>query len=252
MTDISAVVLTKNEENNIVDCLESIEWVDEVIVVDDNSEDRTAELAKTKGAAIYKRSLNGDFSSQRNFGLKKAKGEWILFVDVDERVTIHLKNEILGTISSQNLLEQKLCGFYIQRKDIIWGHTLRFGETGHSKLLRLASKDSGKWEGRVHEEWNVKGNIGQLKNPLLHYPHQSITEFLGEINFYTDIRAKELYEKGVRVNLFSIIAYPKTKFFVNYFLRRGFIDGTAGLLIAVLMSFHSFLVRGKLWQLQQK
>jgi len=256
MANISAVVLSKNEENNIVDCLESIEWVDEVIVVDDNSEDRTAELAKKKGATIYKRSLDGDFASQRNFALRQAQGNWVLFVDADERVSealaSEIKNQIPASPTDRSKIKNNYDGYFIKRKDFMWGKELKHGETGNIKLLRLAKKNSGKWEGKVHEEWKVKGNIGQLKNPLFHYPHQSITEFLGEINFYTNIRAKELYGKGVRVNLVSIIAYPKAKFFLNYFLRRGFFDGIPGFLVAIFMSFHSFLVRGKLWQLQQK
>jgi hypothetical protein len=98
----------------------------------------------------------------------------------------------------------------------------------------------------------VKGKTLVLQKPLLHYPHPTIAEFLKEINYYTDIRAKELYRRKVFVRWWDILLYPKAKFILNYFLRRGLLDGSAGFVFAVMMSFHSFLVRGKLWLLWQK
>lgn len=250
---ISAIILTKNEEKNIVDCIESLNWCDEVIVIDDNSEDRTVELAKGNGAQVFSRSLNSNFSEQRNYGLSKAKSDWFLFIDADERMS----DALIGELSTLNppadgQLSAKYSGFYIKRRDFMWGRELKHGETGNIKLLRLARKDAGKWEGRVHEKWKVKGKIGELKNPILHYPHQTLDAFLKEINYYTDIRAEELYKKGKKARWWSIILYPKFKFFVNYFLKLGFLDGIEGFVFSMIMSFHSFLVRGKLWHLWQK
>lgn len=244
--------MTKNEEKNIVDCLESLKWCDEIVIIDDNSEDRTVEIAQKFGAKIFKHSLDDDFSKQRNFGLKKAKGDWILFIDADERIAEELKNEIENVISSQILLQQNLRGFYIRRTDILWGKKLKHGETGNIKLLRLAKKNFGKWEDKVHERWRVKGPVGELKNPLIHCPHQTISEYLTEINFYTDIRANELHKEGVRIYWMSIILYPAGKFMLNYFIKKGVLDGLPGLIVAILMSFHSFLVRGKLWFMNSK
>nr|MBI5455569.1 hypothetical protein [Candidatus Levybacteria bacterium] len=143
----------------------------------------------------------------------------------------------------------KYNGFYIKRLDVIWGKMLKHGETGNIKLLRLARKKAGVWYGKVHEQWQIDGKISELENSLIHYPHQTIDEFLKEINFYTSIRAKELYEAGVRGSLKDIIVYPKAKFILNYFIRLGFLDGIEGFIFAIFMSFHSFLVRGKLWLL---
>lgn len=249
---VSAVVLTKNEEKNIVDCLETLVWCDEILVIDDNSEDRTVEIAQKMEAKVFAHSLNNDFSKQRNFGLSKAKGEWVLFVDADERVSTELRKEISDAISSRIWRKQNLCGFYIKRRDFMWGKELKHGETGNIKLLRLAKKDAGFWEGAVHEEWKVKGKTGELKNLLLHYPHQTIAQFLQEINFYTTLRTQELYQKRVKVRWHDIILYPKAKFIYNYFIRMGFLDGLPGFIFALIMSFHSFLVRGKLWLLWKK
>jgi len=250
---ISAVILTKNEEEDISDCIKSLSWCDEVVVVDDNSEDKTTDIAKKLNAKIYTHSVNNDFSSQRNFALSKTKGNWILFVDADERIPDALAFEISNIV--HQITDQalgKFTGFYIRRTDIMWGRQLRYGETGKIKLLRLAKKDAGKWEGKVHEKWKVKGDIGVLRNSIIHYPHKTFQEFLKEINFYTTIRAEELHKKGSNATFMSIIIYPLGKFLFNYFIRLGLLDGIPGLIVAAAMSFHSFLVRGKLWLLDVK
>ena len=243
---ISAIILTKNEENTIVDCLESVSWCNEIIIIDDYSTDRTLEVIKSfnPGAKIIQRKLDGDFASQRNFGLEKAKNDWILFVDADERLSNGLKGEIQDFLEEKN---KKYDAFYLIRKDIMWSKELKHGEVGNIRLLRFGKKDSGEWKGKVHEIWEVKGSIGVLKMPLYHYPHQTVEEFLREINSYTDLRAKELFERGEKVGFLKIIFYPLLKFKVNYFLKMGFLDGIEGLVFAVMMSFHSFLVRAKLW-----
>jgi glycosyltransferase involved in cell wall biosynthesis len=242
---LSCVILTKNEEKNIVDCIESVSFCDEIIVIDDNSFDNTVDLAKQNGATVFVHGVDGNFSKQRNFGLEKAKGEWVFFVDADERVSKELRNEIISKVSQKNDTE----GFFIRRIDFFYGKMLSHGETAHINLLRLAKSEKGVWQGNVHETWEIKGKVAMLASPLLHYPHPTIREFLQEINFYTDLRAKELYKKKIQVSWYSIILYPKAKFLQNYIWRKGFLDGTEGLLIALMMSFHSFLVRGKLWQL---
>lgn len=251
---ISVVILTKNEEKNILDCLETVSWADEIIIVDDNSEDRTLEIVENlglKNIKVIRRGLQKDFAAQRNFALSKAKNEWVLFIDADERVSSELRREINDFLIEERN-SPKFNGIYIKRRDMLWGKLLKHGETGSIELLRLARKASGKWQGKVHEEWIVGGNTDTFSNYLLHFPHQTISEFLREINFYTTIRAMELYESGRRASLSQIILYPKAKFFVNYFLKLGILDGLEGLVFALLMSFHSFLVRGKLWQLWER
>lgn len=248
---ISVVILTKNEEKNILDCLESVLWADEIIIVDDNSEDRTIEVVKSlsnRKIKSYSKVLSEDFSAQRNYALSKTTKEWVLFLDADERVTNELREEINTQIISEKN-KPKYNGFYIQRKDVIFGKMLKYGETGKIKLLRLARKKAGVWYGKVHETWQVEGKTAKLENSLIHYPHQTINEFLKEINFYTSLRAKELYQKGVKASIFDIVIYPKAKFILNYFINLGFLDGIEGFVFAIFMSFHSFLVRGKLWLL---
>lgn len=243
----SAVVLTKNEEKNIKKCLETLQWCDEIVVIDDYSEDRTTKIATKLGAEVYQHHLNDNFASQRNLALKKAKNKWILFVDADERVTPKLAAETRRAIK-----EGKFVGFYLRRQDFIWEKQLNHGETANVRLLRLGQKGTGEWQRRVHETWEIKGKVGELKNPLLHYPHPTMTEFLTQINFHSTLHAKALYEAGVKSSFFRIIVNPLGKFFQNYLGRLGFLDGMPGIIVALMMSFHSFLARAKLYMLYKK
>ena len=245
---ISAIVLTKNEEKNIQACIESLEWCDEIIVIDDFSKDKTVDIAHILKAKVYQRKLDNDFASQRNFGLEKARGDWILFIDADERVSPSLANEIKGHLGSG--LGTTPRGFYVKRQDFMWGRMLKHGESGKNTFIRLGKKGAGIWSRRVHETWNIE-NASFLTNPLLHYPHQTLREFVADIERYSSIHAEENYKEGKRANLFKIIWYPKLKFFQNYFLRGGILDGGAGFIVAMLMSFHSYLAWSKLWTLQK-
>jgi len=245
---ISAIVLTKNEEKNIQECLKSLSWCDEIIVIDDNSNDKTLEIAKNQGARVYQKELT-DFSDQRNFAQKKAKHDWILFVDADERISSALWYEIMQNINDP---AENPSGFYLKRIDRLWGKDLNYGDSGTIKLLRLAKKGSGKWVGKVHERWDVFGRTECLNNPLHHLPHQSIPEFLSEINHYTTLRSEELFKQNKKTNIALIIIYPVAKFIHIYFLKLGILDGIPGLISALMMSFHSFLVRSKLWLLLNK
>ncbi len=253
MNNFSVVLLTKNEEVNILDCLSTLEGVDDVIIIDDYSQDRTAELVQSlndKRIRFFKNSLNSNFSAQRNFGLSKAKNEWVLFIDADERASRELINEVTRVINNENL--SFMSGYQIKRIDRMWGHVLKHGETGNIYLLRLAKKSEGEWVGKVHERWEIKGRVGKLKNSLAHYPHPTIKEFLKEIDYYSTIRAEELHKRGTRSNALLVIAYPKAKFIYNYFIKLGFLDGIPGLVFAFIMSLHSFFVRGKLYLLNNK
>lgn len=242
---ISAIILAKNEEENIIDCIDSLSFCGEIIVIDDSSSDRTADVAKHAGAKVYTHALENNFSTQRNFGLEKARGEWVLFVDADERVSKDLKNEIVYKTSKRGDIN----GYFMRRFDFMKGKMLEHGETARVRLLRLGKNGKGVWHGMVHEVWEIDGKTETLESTLLHYPHDTIDKFLEEINYYSDLRAKELYKKGVTISWFPVLAYPVGKFIQNYFVRAGFKDGVEGMIMAIMMSFHSFLVRGKLWQL---
>jgi len=244
---ISAVILVKNEEKNLQNCLESIKWCDEILVIDDNSTDKTPEIAKKFGAKGIIHSLNNNFAQQRNFGLAQAKGEWVLFLDADEIISPELKKEI-----QEETKANQYDGFYLKRQDFFGGRALKYGETANVRLLRLGRKGKGEWRREIHEVWEIKGETEELKNPILHYPHQTLSDFIDHINFHSTLHAQALKKEGVRPSLWRIIFYSKAKFIQNYIFRLGFLDGTPGIIVALMMSFHSFLARGKLYFLWKK
>jgi len=254
---LSAVVLTKNEEKNIEKCLKSIDFCDEIIVVDDYSTDKTLEEIqklevksqnyKSK-VKIFKKQLNKDFAFQRNYGLSKATNEWILFIDADEEISENLKLEIKN-------LKFNFDAYYFKRQDIFWGKTLKYGEIRKARnqgIVRLVKKNSGTWMGTVHEVFHTANKVGQINGFLNHYPHPTLKEFINDINYYSFIRTEELFSRGTKTNIFEIIFFPFGKFIYNYFLNLGFLDGPAGFTYAFMMSFHSFLVRAKFYQLTNK
>lgn len=243
---ISAIILSHNSEDSIAKTLQSLSWCDERIVIDDDSADSTKKIVQKYKSQFFLRKLHGDFAAQRNFGLEKAKGDWVLFIDSDEIVSPALAAEIKKSVKID------CAGFYIKRQDTMFGRTLHFGETGNVRLIRLARKDAGTWMRTVHEVWDVKGIVGTLENPLDHFPHPNVAQFISEINIYSTLNARYFHSQNVHVKWWHILAYPAGKFFVDYVWLGGFRDGTPGAIVAITMSMHSFLTRAKLWLLWHK
>lgn len=237
--DITAVVLTKNEEKNIEKCLKSLSFCREILVIDDFSIDNTVKIAKSLHAKVIKSALNLNFARQRNLAMKKASYEWILFVDADEIVTPKLKAEISKHIKDD------VDGFLIYREDILWGKRMRFGEFskkgkfGNALILRFGRK--GKWKRKIHEYWDVKGKVKKLDGTLLHFPHPSLSEFLSDIEVRGLVHSNEIKREGKKVTLSKVLFWPLGKFFYNTIFKFGILDGVEGFIVAILMSFHSFL-----------
>jgi len=247
--NISSVIITKNEEENIKRCLESVNFSDEIIIVDDYSDDKTFKIAQAYKAKIFQRKLNQNFAEQRNFGLSKAKAKWVFFIDADEEVSVDLRNEIIQITSDP--LNTKT-GFFVKRKDYLYSKKLNYGEWGNKKILRLIKNGSGKWVRNVHEVLKVDGKIAELKFELNHYPHKSLNDFIKNINFFSTIHASSNKKEGKRTNVFKIIFYPFFKFIYNWIIRGGFKDKDYGFIMSLMMSFHSFLAWSKLWQETKK
>ena len=246
---ISAVVLTKNEEKNLKKCLQALDFCDEILVIDDFSRDKTETVACAAGAKVFKRHLENDFAAQRNFGLKKARNEWVLFIDADEVVSKKLKSEIMTEIADPSI---STVGFYLPRVNFFLGKKLSFGQAKGEKLLRLAKKGTGIWRRQVHEFWDISGKKESFKNSLLHLSDSDLAGWVEKINFYSELHAQANQKEGKNSSLVKIIFYPLFKFLDNYFLRTAFRDGVYGLVFSLLMSLHSFLAWSKLWLKQQK
>ncbi len=239
---ISCIVLTKNEELLLPICLKSVSWCDEIIIIDDFSIDNTISIAKKYAVKIFSRKLNSDFSAQRNFGLKKAKGEWVLFLDADEYVPKSLASKIRKILN-----DTKFDGFLLRRTDIFLGKKLIGGESGNSYLLRLAKKGAGQWRRAVHEKWDVPGKLGMFGEPIYHNSHPNVSQFVDQINYFSQLHFKESSFEGKKSNILKIIIYPIFKFFINFLVKYAFRDGTHGFVSAMFMSFHSFLSWSELW-----
>ncbi len=248
--EVSGVVLTRNEEENIERCLDSLSWCGEIIIIDDFSTDQTREIAESRGAVVYKRRLEKDFAGQRNFGLEKANHDWVLFVDADETVSPSLAQEIV-----RRLKKPEYKGFKIPRQEYFINKRLHCTDKpswdwsfGFNKLLRLGRKSAGKWKGKVHEVWDIQAEVGEMQGKLIHYSYPDITTALKKINQYSSIRAQELNEQGEKTNLGEILIYPIGKFTKDFFWQGGYKDKTSGFIYCLLIAFQSFLTRGKLWQ----
>ena len=225
--DLTCVILTNKPTKDIQTTLASIGFADETITLRD--------LPGTREI--------GDFAAQRNLGLKKAKNDWVLFIDDDEVVSPKLAREIEKAIVTKDF-----SGYYLRRLDRFHGQILRHGETGNIKIIRLAKKNAGKFVRPVHEVWQIKGNIGKLKNPLLHDRGELTGPFIDRITRYGPIDAQALATEGKSFSYWRLLLNPIAKFVLNYKLKFGFLDGYLGLFHAYLMSVQSLSVRVFQWQ----
>jgi len=244
--DLTVVVLTKNSQATIKKCLDSLDFCRQIIVIDDGSTDRTLEIVEAYRLKVYRRELDF-FSNQRDFGMEKAKTDWVLFVDSDEVVSDQLRQSITMVIGR----EDEKQAYYIKRRDFWWGRELKHGEVNRLRnkgIIRLVKKKAGHWSGEVHEVFKTDFPVGKLAGFLDHYPHQDLAAFIRQINFYSTLRARELEKISRKTNILTIVCFPFFKFIYTYFLKLGFLDGAAGFAYSFMMSFHSFLVRVKLYQ----
>jgi glycosyltransferase involved in cell wall biosynthesis len=246
MNKISVTVITKNEEKNISECLKSVDWADEIIVVDSESNDKTVELAKQFTDKIFIRKWEG-YVLQKKFALSLARNEWVLSLDADERITPELKDEIL------KLSPGEYSGFKIRRKNFLMDKEITSCGWEKDYQLRLFRKDKTNLNERlVHEKFITEGKIGTLKNAMLHYTFSSFDEYLSKINYYTSLKAQELFGKKNRVNGWTIFSHTVSAFFAFFIIRRGFKDGVYGLIISLLHSVSTMMNYIKLWELQNR
>ena len=196
------------------------------------------------GAKTFVHAKKNDFSYQRNWAMKQAKNDWVLFIDADEEVSEELKYEI-----SHLKFDDAISAYALLRRDYFWDTEMKYGETRKARtngIIRLVKKDTGIWSGAIHEVFIAAGQVSKLTGFLNHYSHESLAAFVNDVNIYSTVRAKELACQGKKSSTFSLIILPFAKFIYTYFFLLGFLDGAAGFVYSFVMSFHSFLVRAKL------
>jgi len=225
---VTAIIPTFNEQIHIEDAIQSVSFADEILVIDSFSTDQTVELAKKYPVKVIQRVFD-DFSSQKNFAIEKAKYNWIYILDADERVSDNLKDEILKALDDP----LDFVGFYINRSFYYFGKKINYGGYQRDKVLRLFRKDRCRYNGDlVHERIKFNGKTGKFINKIEHYSYQSYEHFNYKLDHYASLRALSLFRKKKSISFFHLRIKPPVRFFIDYFLRLGVLDGKPGIILA--------------------
>jgi (heptosyl)LPS beta-1,4-glucosyltransferase len=242
---LACVVITKNEEANIQECLASVMWAREQIVVDAESTDRTVEFARAAGAKVFVRPWPG-FGAQKNYGMDQALLEWILIVDADERVPEPLQVEILSRITAWKHGDP--VAYEIPRKNYFYGDWVRHAGVHPDYQIRLFRRGSARYNDvPVHENLIVQGPIGKLMNPFEHYTERRIRDHFRKFGLYTTLAAEEKGKSVHAVHARDLLFRPLVVFFKSYILKQGYRDGVRGLIVCVFASMYTFVKYAKLW-----
>lgn len=245
---LSVIIITKNEEAHIVECLQSVQFADEIIVLDSGSTDRTCILAKQHGAQVHHSADWPGFGVQKNRALDLATHEWVLSIDADERVPIALAQEI-----QQQLLNPRAEAYTVARLSCFAGRWIRHSGWWPDHLVRLFKREVGRFKDvKVHESVVVQGSVASLAGHLLHYPYDSLETLINKTNHYSSAAALMLHEKGKTIGMLGIAGKAFWTFVRIYLIRRGFLDGKAGFILAGVAASSSFFRYSKLWLLNRK
>lgn len=247
MPDLTAVVLTKNEEAYIADCLRSLQWCDQVLVLDSFSTDRTVEIARQYGAAVVQRPFR-NFADQRNAAIEMVRSDWILFVDADERVSPQLATEVSTAISGH-----KYTGYWIPTHNHHVGKLILYAGLHPDYHLRLFKRAKGRYDAaqKVHEMVILEGAAGYFANPLIHVWHETWSEFVDHQERYAQMKAEMLFERGVKPS-YHFVAGPILEFLRRYVVLKGYRDGLHGLRLSYLFAYYFFkmyVILSKLWKI---
>ena len=244
---LSVIILTKNEEKHIADCIASVLWADEVVVFDCLSQDGTVEIAQELGATVFQHSFH-DFAQQRNAALDAVDCDWVFFVDADERATPELAAEVRHVIQ-----DESRSGWWVPRHNRTFGRVIRHAGWYPDYQLRLLRHGQARYDPKreVHEIVILDGEDGCLENPLIHYNYDTPAQFVERQNRYTDYEARILFEQGVPPKPHNFILQPLREFRRRYISLEGYKDGFHGLLLSLLMAFYTLVMYLRLRQLWQ-
>ncbi|HXE18030.1 MAG TPA: glycosyltransferase family 2 protein [Castellaniella sp.] len=245
---LSVVIITKNEAAHIVDCLDSVAFADEIIVLDSGSTDATRELARALGARVEVNAEWPGFGLQKNRALDLATGDWVLSLDADERVPPELAEEI-----QRVLADPAADGYRVARLSNFCGRWMRHSGWWPDHVLRLFRRESGRFsDDVVHEHVDLDGRVATLRGHLLHYPYASLELFIDKINRYSTDAALKAHARGRRTTVLGPFGHGFWTFVRHYVLRRGFLDGWQGLILAGMAATGSFYRYAKLFWLGRK
>ena len=247
MEKISVVIITKDEERNIRDCLESIKWADEIVVVDNGSTDRTLSICREYRARIFQEEWKG-YSGQKNSAIEKAGNEWVLNLDADERVSPDLRQEMQKNLEENHSVD----GYWIPRKNFFLGRWIRYCGWYPDLNLRFFRKSRGRFGQRaVHERVEVQGKTSALTQPLIHETYRSLGDFFQRMDRYSTLAAQEMQQQRREFRLVDVVFRPPLTFLQMYLLRAGFLEGYLGFVLSVLYSYYTFAKYTKLKELRK-
>lgn len=247
---LSVVIITKNEEKMITDCLISVQFADEIIVVDTGSTDQTNDIARQHRAKIVK-SKGRDYSQFREDGLQAALGDWLLYVDADERVTPALRKEIQNIITGT---QEPYTAYAIPRQNIFLGKPVHYGGWGNDYVIRLFKtvKLTG-WHNPLHEQPDFKGDLGKLTHSLTHYSHRDLSSMLDKTLLFTGYEARLRYEAHhPPVTWWRFLRVMFTEFWHRFVRLSAWRDGPEGIIDGIFQIYNTFIIYACLWELQQK
>ena len=245
MHRLSVTIIAGAEEENIRGCLETVRWADEIIVVNNFTDDRTVEIAREFTSRVFQRKWEG-FASQKRFALEQATHEWVLSIDADERVSPELHSEVLSIIKSDTPFN----GFQIPRRSYFLDRWIKSCGWYPGYQLRLFRKTKARMTDRlVHEGFEVDGTIGTLAGDIIHYTHPSIKITIQKINEYSSLQALEKYEKR-KVSTAGLIFRPILAFLQMFIGRKGYRDGAYGAMVSIIHAITYSLMVMKMWELQ--
>lgn len=229
---ISALIITKNEAKNIEALALNLDFVDEIVIVDSFSTDRTKEVVKKFPHIRFYQHVFENYAAQRNIALKYATHPWILFIDADERISKNLKKEILGTVNNPKAHD----AYFFYRRFYFKEKPMFFTGLQKDKNIRLFRKNAGTYVGFVHEKLIINGSISTLKNKLTHYSYNDYISYKEKLVNYGKLKAREKLSKGEQSNIVKKYLHTSYCFFNRYIMRFGFLDGKKGIVISYLMS----------------
>ncbi len=246
---LTVLIPCKDEQHNILDCIESVRSVaDEILVADSGSTDGTLELIRgLPDVRVIEREFVG-YADFKNWAIPQAANEWVLIVDADERVTPELAMEI-----GRLLVDSPASDAYsVRRENYLLGYRLRYSGTQSARCTRLLRRELRYRDCRVHEDIDVPSSrCGQLTSKLEHHTCQSLDQFFQTQNRYASLAARDAYDRGKRARWWSVAVRPPLKFFQFFFLRGGLFDGTPGLLWCGIVCYYNFMKYAKLWELSR-
>jgi len=244
---ISAIIIAGNEEDNIRECLESVTWCDEIVLVDSESKDRTVEIAKEFTDKIFIKSWEG-YAKQKKYSLELARNEWVISIDADERVSEGLKKEIQELLKTNPQFD----GYRIPRESYFLNKVIKSCFWYPDYQLRLFRKSKTHViDRKVHEGFEVDGKIGTLKNDLIHYTHQNLSDTFAKINKYSTLEAEERVNSKI-VKPFQIILHPVAAFLNHFISRKGYKDGVYGMMVSAIHAMTNMMTYMKMWEMQNK